>query len=178
MPPYETVSYAWGDSARIDYLRVYESARARAGLALARLGLHVPFRKPYLDLKVPMNTEAALKQIRLTDKVRRIWIDAVCINQDDFSERGQQVGIMSRIFRQSAGNLICLGALDASMADRVSHTIAALLNDANRSTQSVSDLYSSLAGGKFQILRQSDSPLLVSAPRDVMEAVLGCAWWQ
>ncbi|TPX09015.1 uncharacterized protein E0L32_001724 [Thyridium curvatum] len=38
-----------------------------------------------------------------------IWIDAICINQADLAERGSQVKLMGRIYRQASRVLIWLG---------------------------------------------------------------------
>lgn len=40
-----------------------------------------------------------------------LWIDAVCINQEDLQERSEQVQMTARIFEQSANLLIWLGEL-------------------------------------------------------------------
>ncbi|KXJ87678.1 heterokaryon incompatibility protein-domain-containing protein, partial [Microdochium bolleyi] len=37
------------------------------------------------------------------------WIDAICINQDDISERSSQVALMRRIYRQASRIVIWLG---------------------------------------------------------------------
>ena len=44
-----------------------------------------------------------------------IWIDALCINQNDPIERGQQVGMMGDIFKQAKRVVIWLGSEDAFM---------------------------------------------------------------
>jgi hypothetical protein len=36
--------------------------------------------------------------LRLADKSRRIWVDAVCINQEDIEERNRVVGRMKDIY--------------------------------------------------------------------------------
>ncbi|EME81980.1 uncharacterized protein MYCFIDRAFT_18253, partial [Pseudocercospora fijiensis CIRAD86] len=41
--------------------------------------------------------------------IRRMRIDALCINQRDVDERTVQVSLMGEIFRHSTGNLIYLG---------------------------------------------------------------------
>lgn len=84
-PRYETISYAWGDPAK----------SASIGLDNGRL-------------MIPANTAAALRHARLTDQARMLWIDAVCINQQDQVERGEQVAFMYDIYSRSKGNLIHL----------------------------------------------------------------------
>jgi hypothetical protein len=41
-----------------------------------------------------------------------IWIDAVCINQQDMKERGEQVRIMDKIYTKAAHTIIWLGRAD------------------------------------------------------------------
>ncbi|KAK3665652.1 hypothetical protein LTR22_003592 [Elasticomyces elasticus] len=100
---YETISYAWGDPT--------PSAR----IAVSDGGLFS--RKRYL--LVPAQTEAALKRVRLPDSSRVVWIDAVCINQANDEERGQQVAIMSDIYRSSNRNLIFVGDEDGLVESAV-----------------------------------------------------------
>jgi hypothetical protein len=47
---------------------------------------------------VTINLGAALRRFRDPDNVVAIWADAICINQDDLSERGEQVQLMGRIY--------------------------------------------------------------------------------
>jgi hypothetical protein len=50
---------------------------------------------------VTPNLKAALKRIRLKDKKRSMWVDLICINQQDTPERSQQVALMADIFRNA-----------------------------------------------------------------------------
>jgi hypothetical protein len=50
------------------------------------------------SMHVTVNCEYALRQLRDQHTVRRLWIDAICINQEDINERSHQVGIMDLIF--------------------------------------------------------------------------------
>jgi hypothetical protein len=51
----------------------------------------------------------ALLHIRLTDRPLVIWIDALCINQDDFDERNHVVRRMKDIYERAASILAWLG---------------------------------------------------------------------
>ncbi|KAF4625441.1 hypothetical protein G7Y89_g12730 [Cudoniella acicularis] len=51
----------------------------------------------------------ALRRLRLPDRERQIWIDAICINQNDISERGSQVAIMGQIYTNATRVLIWTG---------------------------------------------------------------------
>ncbi|KAF7188351.1 Heterokaryon incompatibility protein 6, OR allele [Pseudocercospora fuligena] len=45
----------------------------------------------------------------LPQRKLRIWIDAICINQDDLDERDQQVSMMDDVYRQAREVLVWLG---------------------------------------------------------------------
>lgn len=55
----------------------------------------------------------ALYALRLPDKPRTLWIDAICINQNTdnraLNERGQQVSMMQDIYRKSNRTVVWLG---------------------------------------------------------------------
>ncbi|ERF68824.1 hypothetical protein EPUS_06268 [Endocarpon pusillum Z07020] len=87
-PEYEALSYFWGEGR---------------GCEIALNG------RPF---KVTSNLFSALQQLRLEDRDRVLWIDAICINQDDYEERGHQVSLMRRIYETAAHVIIWLG--DAS----------------------------------------------------------------
>lgn len=85
-PTYEALSYVWGDP------RVTKP-----------IDLHGhPF-------PVTSNLFSALKHLRLRDTERVLWVDALCINQDDNRERSSQVPYMRHIYSQATTVLIFLG---------------------------------------------------------------------
>jgi hypothetical protein len=55
------------------------------------------------------NLWLALLELRLGDRERIMWIDAICINQEDSSERNHQVGQMSLIYSQALMVIVWLG---------------------------------------------------------------------
>lgn len=61
---------------------------------------------------VTKNLLNALKNLRSRTSNLLIWIDQICINQDDNSERGHQVSIMKRIFSQAKEVIVWLGDED------------------------------------------------------------------
>jgi hypothetical protein len=61
---------------------------------------------------VTRNLLAALQGIRKPTTNVLIWIDQLCINQDDVQERGHQVSIMKHIFNQAKDVLVWLGEAD------------------------------------------------------------------
>ncbi|KAL8669842.1 MAG: hypothetical protein Q9168_005582 [Polycauliona sp. 1 TL-2023] len=51
----------------------------------------------------------ALKELRLPDRERWLWIDAICINQGNLQERGWQVALMDSIYRNAQSVTVWLG---------------------------------------------------------------------
>ncbi len=61
-------------------------------------------------VRIHRNLYEALKQIRSEQKDDLcLWIDALCINQEDLEEKSQQVGMMGKIFRNAEGVIAWLG---------------------------------------------------------------------
>ncbi|TGO54994.1 hypothetical protein BCON_0098g00160 [Botryotinia convoluta] len=85
-PKYEALSYEWGTQT---------------------------CDKPVLcdgqELRVKANLAAALERLQLADESRWMWIDAICIDQENILERNQQVTIMRDIYALSDRVLIWIG---------------------------------------------------------------------
>lgn len=60
-------------------------------------------------LKLRPNLRDALYYLRHESMPRKLWIDAICINQHDISERGNQVMLMAEIYARCTSVLIWLG---------------------------------------------------------------------
>ncbi|KAH4079024.1 hypothetical protein HBI56_235370 [Parastagonospora nodorum] len=87
-PKYEAISYTWGNTS-------------------APRSLYVGGKDDFL--KSTKNCSNALRALRLVDGDRVVWIDAVCINQADTSERGHQVKSMNMIYEMASTVVIYLG---------------------------------------------------------------------
>lgn len=64
------------------------------------------------SLRITNNLDTILNHLKASlapNTSRKIWIDQICINQEDLEERGQQVSIMHRIYRQAEQTIIWLG---------------------------------------------------------------------
>ncbi|KAI0115541.1 HET domain protein [Nemania sp. FL0031] len=83
--PYEALSYVWGspEKTRLVYLET--------GYLAITENLHV-----------------ALLRLRNSTLSRIIWVDAICINQDDETERGFQVQLMAMIYAKATCVLVWL----------------------------------------------------------------------
>jgi hypothetical protein len=79
------------------------------------------------------------------------WIDAVCINQEDINERGQQVRLMRDIYKQVSGVVVWLGPLakaeDANLTRRMLQFLA---YQNYQSSVTSDDIYkSAIMGGPY-----------------------------
>ncbi|KAN0114565.1 Heterokaryon incompatibility protein (HET) domain containing protein [Hyaloscypha variabilis] len=83
---YEALSYSWGTPDSFD-LKIWVN------------DCHFAVRQ---------NLYCALTALRTTGD-RYLWIDALCINQDDSNEKGHQVGMMDLIYEKAEQVLVWLG---------------------------------------------------------------------
>ncbi|KAI9640924.1 hypothetical protein NHQ30_010765 [Ciborinia camelliae] len=58
---------------------------------------------------VTVNLADALDHLRDSERPLRLWADAICINQDNPTERTQQVGLMREIYRNGRQTVVYLG---------------------------------------------------------------------
>ncbi|KAK9794764.1 putative Heterokaryon incompatibility domain-containing protein [Seiridium cardinale] len=92
-PEYEAISYTWADEdGNADKCRTI-TVNDRA-------------------FSVTTNCEAALRRVRYRYNTRRVWIDAICIDQSNDDERGHQVQLMSQIFQKALQVFVYVGESD------------------------------------------------------------------
>lgn len=85
-PKYEALSYTWGGKDNKKVISLDGQ-----------------------DFRTLENLEAALHHLRRPNQTRTLWIDAICINQDDTKELGEQVVQMRQIYEQAERVLVWLG---------------------------------------------------------------------
>ena len=83
---YESVSYFWGSRSSTKTIEVDGAS-----------------------LPVTLNLESALRHLRNDHQPRRLWVDAICINQSDREERAQQVRQMFQIYSGALQVIVWLG---------------------------------------------------------------------
>ena len=86
-PRYYTLSYAWGTSKRDHKLKLANGS----------------------VLRITDTLRTALPHVARSCYTEYVWIDQICINQEDPHERGRQVAIMGRIYRDCARVMVWLG---------------------------------------------------------------------
>jgi hypothetical protein len=72
-------------------------------------------------IQITKNLEAALYEFRLPTSALVLWVDSVCINQSDTSERTHQVKIMGEIFREANRILVFLREEEQGIAEAFSY---------------------------------------------------------
>ncbi|CAK1367696.1 hypothetical protein CB0940_11538 [Cercospora beticola] len=107
---YEALSYTWGTTfgeTVEDSTARHKAKHDRAFLTQpsepGKIGLHG------LTISTTANLGLALRRLRQPDEVRVLWIDAICINQDDLSERSAQVVQMAEIFTRASRVVVWIG---------------------------------------------------------------------
>ncbi len=88
--PYEALSYVWGDPAPAALVKCVDPANEG-------------------ELGIGKGLAKALAAFRLTEQTRRIWVDALCINQKDVAERQSQVRLMGAVYSKAEHVLCWLG---------------------------------------------------------------------
>jgi hypothetical protein len=84
-------------------------------------------------LPIGVNLDCALRHLRYESQERVMWIDALCINQSDVTERGFQVQKMGQIYSKASALAIWLGPADED-EERAVRNIEARLDDWNVQT--------------------------------------------
>jgi hypothetical protein len=92
--PYSALSYAWGDEA--DQTRIQVNGN--------------PF-------EITLNLNRALLRLRSPTEPIRVWVDAICINQQENVERNHQVKQMGEIYRRAELVTVWLGEEDDETED-------------------------------------------------------------
>lgn len=141
-PAYEALSYVWGDPSNPIAMKLNNR-----------------------DATVTRNLHAALLALRSRTKKRILWVDALCINQQDLDERASQVMLMRFIYEESSRVVIFL-CPSTALTDRGLkfvqdfHDQVTKSNDGEKLTQWI-----------FQTASKDDLWLTVALE------ILGKPWW-
>lgn len=90
-PKYEAISYVWGQNAS-----------------------PAPMLIDHVNISITQNLDTALRHLRHRDSDRRLWVDALCINQTDLKEKAEQVKSMGLIYSKATKAIVWLGSADRS----------------------------------------------------------------
>ena len=99
-PTFEALSYTWGThqdpkTAFVDYQYPYHSSK--------------PNTDRHFTTPIRQNLATALRALRDPNRSRTLWVDALCIDQNNQMERGSQVKHMSQIYKLAQRVVVWLG---------------------------------------------------------------------
>lgn len=105
-PKYEALSYAWGETDTPEVIYVGQNGDD--------------------TIAVTRSLYQALPYLRYRDKRRVLWVDAICVDQQNLEERGHQVERMSDVYSLAERVIVWLGLEDTTSvhAIRLLRTIA------------------------------------------------------
>ena len=89
VPPYDAISYHWGKGERTEPISVGGQTMLVSSTVLA-----------------------ALYHLGSYETDRFVWIDSICINQQDNEEKGHQVSMMRDIYRNARKTVVWLNGVD------------------------------------------------------------------
>ncbi|OBT64927.1 hypothetical protein VE03_05679 [Pseudogymnoascus sp. 23342-1-I1] len=87
-PPYEALSYVWGKKTDQTAELIFCDGH---------------------PISITPNLGKALRYLRFPNQPRYMWVDALCINQEDAEERGRQVRNMRLVYKHAARVVVWLG---------------------------------------------------------------------
>jgi hypothetical protein len=112
-PPYEALSYAWGKDIR--------QVKLRGGAVVT----------------MRTNLYHALRYLQRPYASRLLWIDALCINQDNDEERSHQAQLMTQIYATAWRVLVWLGEANDDLSSCLT-----LLNQCRQAVTAVDESHS------------------------------------
>ena len=125
-PQYEAFSYIWGPAEDPANIIVTFDADKIPASEFRAWNLPEPLSSSrYKSLSVTRNLAEDLPYLRDTTKPRTLWIDGICIGQQNLSERDEQVSKMGDIYNLANRVLVWLGpeTQDSSLAMQFLSTI-------------------------------------------------------
>ncbi|KAL6708188.1 hypothetical protein ACN47E_003372 [Coniothyrium glycines] len=167
VPKYEALSYCWGDATE----RCNLSCNGRS-------------------VSVTESLYSALLRLRREDQSRVIWADALCINQEDNEEKGNQVSLMGQIYAHGVQTIVWLGSPEdhceeqsgQSVGDNVSSLPDALdrIHEAFQASRIEPDntKLSQAEWHKMRLPAEQCALLSATLPWTVIAALFSLPWFQ
>ncbi|KAM0553088.1 hypothetical protein ACHAPJ_007636 [Fusarium lateritium] len=158
-PVYQALSYSWGDPHDCRAIEVDSK-----------------------ETDITSNLYNALRQLRLDDNERHIWVDALCINQADDTEKSHQISLMRDIYSSTTEAILWLGDFSESSDSETSSasvSTAAVNYISEDHAVTAFALLRSMAANRHWNNKSGDSDESVSKKEsDALSALLNLSWWQ
>lgn len=100
-PKFEALSYTWGSAENPQAILVESQSDLSDDGSQGS--------PPHSTLQIQQNLATALRYLRFEGTTRTLWVDAVSINQNDITERNEQVTRMKDLYKLAYRILIWLG---------------------------------------------------------------------
>jgi hypothetical protein len=123
-------------------------------------------------MKITTNLSKVLRRVRLLNAPRKLWADSICINQDDWEEKGHQVNIMGEIYRLAERVLIYMGPDEGGHAPQ----LCSLLDDVNQMINNTCEQID-MSWDSFPY-PDKDAPILVDSRWESMYHLLTQDWFR
>lgn len=95
-PAYDALSYVWG---------AFDSPAQKTLEINGKI------------MRITPNLHQALCSLLQDNSLRQLWVDAVCINQEDLEEKGNQISMMADIYKHASRVRIYLGSALPSLTN-------------------------------------------------------------
>ncbi|KAK8017488.1 heterokaryon incompatibility protein [Apiospora rasikravindrae] len=151
--PYIAVSYCWGTSNERKKIMIDN-----------------------IELEVPESSVRTLRKL-LRGPGELIWIDAICINQQDQSEKGDQVAMMKDIYSEASEVRIWLGELPTNVVHRAKDCITQVYEQCRQTTNGFEDLALHFYGTGTSGFRYSEAALPDGCDWEAIRAVYSLPWF-
>ncbi|KAJ4317398.1 hypothetical protein N0V84_007375 [Fusarium piperis] len=152
---YDALSYVWGDKTNLTPIQINGHT-----------------------VMVTTNLRTALFNIRKLDQPCTLWVDAICIDQNNVLERNHQVSIMADIYRNAARTIVWMGD------SRPPYTAKAFAMLDELAAEAISKQHPSMDIDPYNVplallhLKVTESPLFDRFRDDISILHLACAeWW-
>ena len=119
---YECLSYSWGSKAQDS-----ETIMVRPWFTEESCRSETQPYCPYEMIRVTETLASALRDLRRSEEVRVMWIDALCIEQSNNHEKSRQVQLMGKVYQHASRVVVWLGPMtdDSRRAFDLLHDLSA-----------------------------------------------------
>lgn len=100
---YLALSYCWGDGSKTEHLKLTTANFAQ---------LHTPGELSKDNVRVPSTIRDAIYQTECLD-YKYLWVDALCIVQDNTAEKKVQLNLMDRLYKSATLTVVAAAGADA-----------------------------------------------------------------
>ncbi|KAF2106184.1 heterokaryon incompatibility protein-domain-containing protein [Lophiotrema nucula] len=158
-PDYYALSYTWNDADH-DNLIINGQKIPPSGDSRTTYNIRHLIWCGSRQVLISTNLRDALRRLRsVTDPVK-LWVDQLCINQDDLDERATQVVTMQRIYHQARGVRIWLGEHrdDSELGIQMAHQLHQLRTECHAGSMQYPKRNEIHAAKAFGVPDLRDSP--------------------